>query len=67
MTNQLLTLLTRLATKIVRDKKRVEKIHGGSKRSHLKCNSCELEFDNNKNRRQHEQTWHATTSAPVKL
>jgi hypothetical protein len=56
-----------LETKIIIDKKRVEKRQGGSKRSRLKCNFCELEFHNNKSRREHEQTWHATASAPVKL
>jgi hypothetical protein len=55
-----------LETKIIIDNKRVEKSQGSSKRSRLKCNSCELEFNNNKNRREHEQTWHATTSALVK-
>ena len=52
-----------LETKIIIDNKRVEKRQGGSKRSRLKCNFCELEFHNNKSRREHEQTWHATASA----
>ena len=32
----------------------------------LKCNFCELEFNNNKRRHEHEQLWHAITSALVK-
>lgn len=61
-TNHLHTLLAIPKTDIIRDRKRIEKRQGGSRQSRLKCNSCKLKFDNNKDRGEHEQTWYATTA-----
>ena len=48
-----------------RDKKGVKKRRRiGSKPTRFDCNFCKLHFDSNRNRLNHEQMWHGSTSAP---
>jgi hypothetical protein len=47
------------------DKKGVKKRrHISSKPMRFDCNFCKLHFDSNRNRLNHEQMWHGSTSAP---
>jgi hypothetical protein len=48
-----------------KDKKGVKKKrHISSKPTRFNCNFCKLHFDSNRNRLNHEQMWHGSTSTP---
>ena len=53
-----------IETQLITDKKSggVDKKHSGSRPSRLKCNICNLEFDDSKRRHEHEQLWHASNA-----
>jgi hypothetical protein len=52
-------------TNPTRDKKGITKRrHSSSKPTRLECNFCKLHFDSNRNRLDHEQIWHGSSSAP---
>ena len=53
-----------IETQLITDKKSggVDKKNIGSRPSRLKCNICNLEFDDSKRRHEHEQLWHASNA-----